>query len=1062
MRRALTSIPALTLLAALAGPAVARAGVESLRAAPVAGLSFDERVACHRAIAQVYWRHRVWPAANRRPKPAFEATPAAGALVVEAEDSLLRSRALESLWRQSITPAMLQAELDRIARDTRRPQVLREIYDALDHDPERLAECLARPLLAERLLRNRYATDDRLHDSLRQTAAAELVGVERPEQLESLSGERRELAVERDRGADPGAPDPFAGLSDEAGERTAERTWNATNAWLAGLFGESRPDLAARAPAVRPEVSRLPTREVSALTESDRSVYVASVLSASAERLEVVVVEWPKRPYERWWREVRETLGPPAATPDSEYRLRALAGGACADDTWRPTVSPVLGTRWGTSVWTGSEMLVWGGFYFPADRGNYGGRYDPATDTWRLIGTWNAPTSRGRHTAVWTGSEMIVWGGEEEGLVPSNSGGRYDPSTDTWTPTSLTGAPQARTFHSGVWTGSELIVWGGCVDYLCDVYPATGGRYDPALDQWTPVATGSAPVGRYLHTAVWTGSEMIVWGGWTASGVTSTGGRYDPATDDWTATSTSGAPDARFTQTAVWTADRMVVWGGRAGEFSSIYFATGGRYDPVADTWSPTTMVGAPSARDGHRAIWTGSEMILFGGYDGSTAVASGARYDPVLDQWSPTALLDAPAARVLPTLVWTGTEMIAWAGIGETAAELADGARYSPATDSWTPIGLPATPTERSYHTHVWTGTEVVVWGGCGIFSTDLCPTETGGRYDLVTDSWTPTSTVGAPLRREFQNAVWTGTEMLVWGGCADVYCFERLRSGGRYDPATDSWAPMSEVGAPLKRYWHDGVWTGTEMIVWGGCTNKDCTDVSGPGLPRDGGRYDPASDTWTPTNETDAPGGRWFTSTTWTGSEMIVWGGQDMDVGNLDNGARYDPATDSWTPTSTAGAPTPRIRHRAHWTGDRLLVWGGDDFDGNFYVVGGLYDPATDSWSATTPAGAPSARSYPYTAWTGSELVVWGGLPPDPGGGLYDPVADGWRPMTPIEAPTPRADLYTGAWTGAEMVLFGGTFPDTLMEAATGGVYCVRGSTLFRDGFELGGLGAWSTTSP
>ena len=47
------------------------------------------------------------------------------------------------------------------------------------------------------------------------------------------------------------------------------------------------------------------------------------------------------------------------------------------------------------------------------------------------------------------------------------------------------------------------------------------------------------------HTAVWTGTEMIVWGGINGSSYLNTGGRYNPGTDSWTATSTTNAPDAR-------------------------------------------------------------------------------------------------------------------------------------------------------------------------------------------------------------------------------------------------------------------------------------------------------------------------------------------------------------------------------------------------------------------------------------------------------------------------------------------------------------------------------------
>jgi len=1078
----MTHATALFLVALLLPAESALATSEALRQDATGGVSFEERVACQRAIEHVYWNHRLWPKGNVGPRPSFETSIPEAFIRRQAEDALLESQALEEWWGRSITAEMLQAELDRIVASTQRPTILREVFAALDHDPDRIAECLARPALAARLLREWYAGDERLHAATRTGAQDELDRFATLEALRRGAGRYEEIEFN---GHGRSGANPFGDVAAEGAPQL-----QAALDWLDGVFGVT-PTFAGSAGELKqpvgpptgdssfgiavgrhdaawPSVARtplesLPVGTLSALQEASDRFYVVAVLEASAESLRIGRVEWRKRPQEEWWNAVRVSLASPDPLPASGYRLEKLPEAACIADTWRPTAVPMAELYWGTAVWTGSEMLVWGGGPFPQDFANYGGRYDPATDTWKPIGTWNAPENRLRHTAVWTGSEMIVWGGEGEGLDQTATGGRYNPATNTWSSTALAGAPTARYYHTAVWTGSEMVVWGGCTDALCNVLAATGGRYDPSSDGWTSVATGSAPAGRYGHAAAWTGSEMLVWGGWTGSQSESTGGRYDPVADSWQATSTAGAPDGRFFHSAVWADDRMIVWGGNEGEFSTVFFNTGGRYDPVGDQWFPTATGGAPSGRDGHRAVWTGSEMILFGGFDGANEVATGGRYDPLADNWSPTSTVNAPSPRTIPNLVWTGSEVVVWSGIGSPGAE-GDGARYDPATNSWVPVGRPATPSERTFHSHAWTGVEAVVWGGCGIFAADPCPTDTGGLYDLVTDSWTPTSVAGAPTRREFQNTVWTGSEMLIWGGCGDVFCASRFDTGGRFDPATNSWAPMSAVGAPVRRYWHDGVWTGSEMIVWGGCGNKDCTNTNPP-LPRDGGRYDPATDSWTPTNEVDAPGGRWFTTTTWTGDEMIVWGGQDMDVGRLNDGGRYDPTTDSWAPTATSGAPIPRVRHRAHWTGDRLLVWGGDDFFGQFYNSGGLYDPATDSWAATATAGAPSPRAYPYTAWTGQELVVWGGLPIDDGGGLYDPSSDGWRPMTQVEAPTVRADLFTGAWTGSELFLFGGTYPENLMESETGGVYCVSpvsGSEIFADGFESGDTSAWTLAVP
>jgi len=103
-----------------------------------------------------------------------------------------------------------------------------------------------------------------------------------------------------------------------------------------------------------------------------------------------------------------------------------------------------------------------------------------------------------------------------------------------------------------------------------------------------------------------------------------------------------------------------------------------------------------------------------------------------------------------------------------------------------------------------------------------------------------------------------------------------------------------------------------------------------------------------------------------------MLVWGGVNVQ-GYLNSGGRYDPATDSWTATSTAGAPSPRYRHTAVWTGSAMLVWGG--VNAGYLNTGGRYDPATDSWTATSTANAPSPRDKHTAVWTGSAMLVWGG---------------------------------------------------------------------------------------
>ena len=143
-----------------------------------------------------------------------------------------------------------------------------------------------------------------------------------------------------------------------------------------------------------------------------------------------------------------------------------------------------------------------------------------------------------------------------------------------------------------------------------------------ALDAWRPTTVIAAPTGRNQHTAVWTGTKMIVWGGYDGTNL-NTGGQYDPGGDSWTATTITFAPTGRRLHTAVWTGTKMIVWGGFDGV---TYFNTGGQYDPGGNAWTATTITGAPTFRDQHTAVWTGTKMIVWGGYDG-THLNTGGQY---------------------------------------------------------------------------------------------------------------------------------------------------------------------------------------------------------------------------------------------------------------------------------------------------------------------------------------------------------------------------------------------------------------------------------------------------
>ena len=142
------------------------------------------------------------------------------------------------------------------------------------------------------------------------------------------------------------------------------------------------------------------------------------------------------------------------------------------------------------------------------------------------------------------------------------------------------------------------------------------------MDSWTFISIVNAPVGRSIHRAVWTGSEIIIWGGLNNTDYFNTGGRYNPGTDSWTATSTINAPGGRYRHTAVWTGSEMIVWGGIL--FSNTFTNTGGRY--CAQSQAP--MAQSAFSRKTHGAAGTFDVPLPLTGNVGVECRSGGATND--------------------------------------------------------------------------------------------------------------------------------------------------------------------------------------------------------------------------------------------------------------------------------------------------------------------------------------------------------------------------------------------------------------------------------------------------
>jgi len=394
--------------------------------------------------------------------------------------------------------------------------------------------------------------------------------------------------------------------------------------------------------------------------------------------------------------------------------------------------------------------------------------------------------------------------------------------------------------------------------------------------------------------------------------------------------------DERGLHTAVWTGDtgnamttrRMIIWGGCRETPQAIYgcgdkyFHSGGVYAPDSDSWTRTDESTAPAPRAGHTAVWTGEtndpetrhRMIVWGGCTGGDGCANylndGGIYDPARNVWREIrvpASNDALRGRTNHTMLWTGKVVVIWGGqtgvntAGGRAESLGDGAVFDPATGNWRRIPPHAAIGARAFHSAIWTGAtgnpktanRMLVWGGCDKEEYLYCTEHyaDGALFDPETMDWQKLETTGvAPAARRLHTAALAPTRnmMIVWGGQGGQSDSRNLGDGAILDLATLRWQRLMGLG-PEDRSRHTAVWTGDDMVIFGGETSPDryAEKVGAYSLPAS----PQASGSWADVLGEYYPLKVKHHTAVWTGEAMIVWGGQVDRRAFKNTGAMFFP---------------------------------------------------------------------------------------------------------------------------------------------------------------------------
>lgn len=287
-------------------------------------------------------------------------------------------------------------------------------------------------------------------------------------------------------------------------------------------------------------------------------------------------------------------------------------------------------------------------------------------------------------------------------------GERYDPATGEAARVAASGL-EGRGGAAMVWTGEELLVVGGGnrlgIEHI-------GAAYDLAHDTWRPLPDPPGQVDAWANAitgpAVWTGTEMLIYREALA---------FDPASGEWRSIVSPPGPERLF-EVTIWTGTELVVWGGcdasilQCDDLGRGIFTDGIAYDPPADEWrelAPSPLV--PGIHP--KGVWTGSEVLIYAGTASSEHGPTAAAYNPSTDTWRP--LPDPPMApRRYATAAWTGQLFVLWGGsrLG-TEIEFGDGVAYDPKTNKWLILPPPPEGSERDRHAMVWVEDQIYITGG-------------------------------------------------------------------------------------------------------------------------------------------------------------------------------------------------------------------------------------------------------------------------------------------------------------------------------------------------------------
>jgi len=667
------------------------------------------------------------------------------------------------------------------------------------------------------------------------------------------------------------------------------------------------------------------------------------------------------------------------------------------------------------------EVLVMGGQDDSGAPSNSAELYDPTSGTFALL-EHGMSLARFQSEAVLLPSGQVL-------VVGDNRAELYDPVTRTFSLLQpmifgARGYPTLTLLPSG-----QVLVAGG-FDETTSGSPALGTAelYDPVAGTFSSTGSLNFPRGWASATLLPTG-EVLLTGGETfnpnflASPPAAVGQaeKYELASGTFVPVDQPDLSTTTYHAAALLPSGNVLLTGGATSD--TIALDTAEAFVLGSKTLQP--FGGLAVDREWHSATLlptTGRVLVVGGFADDGSVLSSTESFDPASGNFTPGPSLPWAAAMFAATMLPSGK--ILFAGGASQGMSVNNAALYDPSSNEFTKTGSLLNPSSADTGS-ILPGGQVLVtgiapnWQGYWVPDVEV--------YDPVAGQFSNTGTFVTP-RYQAPPAVLQDGRVLFEGGteidpgCPSLDCAPPLDTAEIYDPASGTFRQTAGPMSVRREFGAVAVLGDGRVLVTGGLTMV-CTRPPCPGAVQSAEIYDPATDSFSPTNGPMSSAREVHTATTLPGNKVLIVGGMSADGTDVNPTAElFDPTTGLFTPTK--GMPVaPRAFHQAvPLPSGKVLIVGGYAPPPLRAPAAEIYDPTTDSFSWANPE-APTRTTATLTLLPTHQLLLAGGNAgsgPSASADLLDPTTGQLSPTGSMA--TARSDATATLLSTGNVLVAGG----------------------------------------